>query len=114
MNVPGIYRHYKGKYYCAFSRAADEDTGEVFVLYRQMYAPFGYWLRPQEMFLGPQEVNGVSVPRFEKVSDLPPDMCSLPGGVSLTHSETLEQYDLLSQGADGARVRRNGRRYQEP
>jgi len=67
MAVAGIYRHFKGNYYEVIGYAVDIDSKEEFVIYRQMYDIFGYWMRPKEMFLGKRMTERGMVTRFEKV-----------------------------------------------
>ena len=46
-----VYRHLKGNYYLVEDLARDSETGEVFVVYRQLYGDGSLWIRPLEMFL---------------------------------------------------------------
>lgn len=67
MAVAGIYRHFKGNYYEVVGIAIDVDSKEEFILYRQMYDVFGYWMRPKDMFLGERMTENGPVARFTKV-----------------------------------------------
>lgn len=46
-----VYRHFKGKYYLAEDVVRDSETGEAYVLYRQLYGDGDRWIRPLSMFL---------------------------------------------------------------
>ncbi|GIW62594.1 MAG: hypothetical protein KatS3mg090_0420 [Patescibacteria group bacterium] len=72
MLKPGIYRHYKGKFYEVIGIARHSETLEPLVVYRALYdsKEFGknaLWVRPLKMFLEEVEVNGKKVKRFEKI-----------------------------------------------
>lgn len=66
-----IYRHFKGKHYQVLSIATHSETGEQMVVYQQLYAPFGVYVRPLAMFTG--KVDKEKYPqvqqeyRFEKL-----------------------------------------------
>ena len=52
MEIKGTYRHYKGNNYEVIGEAIDNLTKEEYIFYRQLYYPFGFWIRPRDMFLG--------------------------------------------------------------
>lgn len=63
----GIYRHYKGNLYEVLMTAQHSETEEWMVVYKALYGDKGMWVRPYEMFVEKVEVEGVSIPRFEKI-----------------------------------------------
>ena len=65
---PGRYRHYKGNEYEVLGVAHHSETREPFVVYRALYGETGLWIRPAAMFAETVERDGVTVPRFERVS----------------------------------------------
>ena len=50
-----IYKHFKGNYYLVEDIAKHSETGEKYVVYRQLYGDGELWIRPLDMFL--EEVN---------------------------------------------------------
>ena len=52
LKINGIYRHFKGDYYLLVDVAKHSETGEDYVVYRNLYDDCGLWVRPLEMFLG--------------------------------------------------------------
>ena len=106
MSISGVYRHYKGKYYRVCFRAEDKDTGEAFVLYRQMYEPYGYWIRPWDMFFGLRTENGSAEPRFVKIAEDLEE--TVPENAEIVHSETLARYSLAGREGDTVLVRNTG------
>lgn len=49
--IHGVYRHFKGKRYIVEDVALDSETGEEYVVYRQLYGERKLWVRPKQMFL---------------------------------------------------------------
>lgn len=50
MQVPGIYRHYKNKFYYAEKLATCSETGIDYVVYHALYGDYKTYIRPLEMF----------------------------------------------------------------
>ena len=46
-----IYKHFKGNYYLVEDIAKHSETGETYVVYRQLYGNGELWIRPLDMFL---------------------------------------------------------------
>lgn len=65
----GIYKHYKGNLYEVMMTAQHSETEEWMVVYRALYGNKGMWVRPYGMFVGKVELDGVLIPRFEKIED---------------------------------------------
>lgn len=67
----GTYRHNKkGQLYEVLGIALQTETDEPLVTYRPLYeSEFELFARPYAMFMQEIEVNGVMVPRFEKVDE---------------------------------------------
>jgi len=65
----GVYQHYKGNMYEVYMTARHSETEEWMVVYKALYGEQGMWVRPYEMFVEEVEVEGVFVPRFQKVED---------------------------------------------
>lgn len=71
-NIPkielGFYRHYKGKLYEVVGVAAHTETLEPLVVYKPLYeSDVKLWVRPYEMFINLIQIDGNTIPRFEKV-----------------------------------------------
>ena len=49
----GVYRHFKGRCYLVEDVARHSETGEEYVVYRQLYGEGKLWIRPRDMFLEP-------------------------------------------------------------
>ena len=46
-----VYKHFKGNYYLVEDIAKHSETGETYVVYRQLYGNGELWIRPLDMFL---------------------------------------------------------------
>ena len=66
---PGRYRHYKGDLYEVIGTAHHSETCEPMTLYRALYGEKGLWVRPAGMFDETVTVNGVTQPRFSKITE---------------------------------------------
>jgi hypothetical protein len=64
----GRFRHYRGGEYEVICMARHSETEERLVVYRQLNQDTGYWVRPYEMFFENVVHEGVTKPRFEKIS----------------------------------------------
>ena len=69
---PGVYRHYKGRYYLVIGMARHSETLEELVVYMALYehpefGPYALWVRPKHMFTETVKVGEKEVPRFEYV-----------------------------------------------
>lgn len=58
------YRHFKGKDYKVIAVANHTETGDRYVVYKQLYAPFETYIRPYEMFCS--EVDKIKYPDVEQ------------------------------------------------
>ena len=71
VTVHGVSRHFKGKQYYVEGVARCSETGQEYVVYRQLYGERTLWVRPLAMFLS--EVDREKYPdakqvyRFEEV-----------------------------------------------
>ncbi len=66
---PGRYRHYKGGLYEVVDTVRHSETCEPMTLYRALYGENGLWVRPAAMFLETVVIDGVTQPRFNRISD---------------------------------------------
>lgn len=68
----GTYRHHKGGIYEVLDVVCHSETLEWHVLYesqdRKAQGLPALWARPYDMFVEMVEVDGVMMPRFEKIS----------------------------------------------
>lgn len=67
--APGRYRHYKGGLYTVVGIARHSETGEFLVVYRPEYGERAFWVRPVTMFNESVQIEGKSIPRFERLPD---------------------------------------------
>lgn len=67
-DIAGRYRHYKGNEYEVIGEGTHTETEERFVVYKALYEPFGIWIRPYDMFFETVTVDGITQPRFQKIS----------------------------------------------
>ena len=65
----GRYRHYKQLDYEVLGVVRHSETLEPLVLYKALYGEQGVWVRPFAMFTEKVMVDGVSRPRFQKLSN---------------------------------------------
>lgn len=98
MAVAGIYRHFKGNYYEVIGIAIDVDTKDEFVLYRQMYDVFGYWMRPKDMFFGEKVTENGSIVRFAKIGMSFENILEKEDifSISVGHTETQNRYKVIN------------------
>ncbi len=69
----GTYKHYKGGEYEVVGVGRIEATMEECVIYKMLYDTEDFpegslWVRPVTVFLEEVEVDGITVPRFQKIS----------------------------------------------
>lgn len=62
-----VWRHYKGGIYNVITLAYHTEIGEELVVYEDTKGKV--WVRPSKMFLEHVEINGVKVPRFERLGE---------------------------------------------
>lgn len=68
---PGIYLHYKGRYYHVYDVARHSEDESYYVVYRPDYGDQSLWVRPLSMFSETVQVNGETLPRFKYIGPLP-------------------------------------------
>ena len=61
---PGVYRHFKGKYYRLLFLAEHTETRETLVIYQALYGERGLWARPLSMWGETVRRDGLEAPRF--------------------------------------------------
>ena len=64
---PGKYRHFKGKEYEVIGVATHSESLEPMVVYMQLYAEGGLWVRPASMWNETVERDGKVYKRFTLV-----------------------------------------------
>lgn len=98
MALSGIYRHFKGNYYEVVGLAIDVDSKEEYILYRQMYDVFGYWIRPKDMFLGERMTESGPVARFAKIGISFENILEKEDifNISIGNSETQNRYKVIN------------------
>jgi hypothetical protein len=64
---PGLYRHYKGRWYEVIDTVRCSETLQPQVLYRALYGGFGLWVRPAAMFMESGDFAGAHQARFTPV-----------------------------------------------
>ena len=89
---PGIYKHYKNKYYKVIGEATHSETEEKLVVYQCLYGDYGMWVRPKAMFTELVEVDGNQIPRFELIPE--PDPEPTPPAKEI-NKEALDNYLAL-------------------
>lgn len=65
----GLYQHYKGNRYLVTGIARHTETEELLVIYKPEHEKGAgkFWVRPLDMFTDVVTVDGVSIPRFERI-----------------------------------------------
>ena len=64
LEIGAVYRHFKGNLYLVEDVAKHSETGETYVIYRQMYGNKSLWIRPLDMFL--EELDHEKYPDVEQ------------------------------------------------
>lgn len=67
---PGIYQHYSGKLYQVIGICRHSETLEEMVIYRALYADYGLWVRPKNMFQEEIVINGILTKRFKFIKTI--------------------------------------------
>ncbi len=70
---PGVYRHYKGRFYRLLGEARHAETGEELVVYQALYGERGWWVRPRSMFVEEVITDQSAQPRFAYFGEKLPD-----------------------------------------
>lgn len=71
---PGVYRHFKGKYYQVIGVAHHSETMEELVVYRALYGERGLWVRPASMWEETVERDGMINKRFTYIGETDPQI----------------------------------------
>ena len=64
----GLYRHFKGGQYEVIGTARHSESLEPMTVYRALYGAHGLWVRPAAMFTEQVTIDGVTQPRFQKIT----------------------------------------------
>lgn len=92
-----IYRHFKGNVYQIITIARHSETNIKMVVYQQLYAPYGVYVRPLDMFMSKIDTKKYpkekQIYRFEKIDIRGEDTVEQPAESS---AETLNR--LLNRG----------------
>ena len=51
VKIKGVYKHFKGIYVIVEDIATHSETGEKYVVYRELKGETSLWVRPIDMFL---------------------------------------------------------------
>jgi len=98
-----IYRHFKGNVYQIITLARHSETNIKMVVYQQLYAPYGVYVRPLDMFMSKIDTKKYpkekQIYRFEKIDIRGEDKVEQPAESS---AETLSR--ILSRGKKGNEI----------
>lgn len=102
MEIKGTYRHFKGNNYEVIGDAVDAFNKEEYIFYRQLYFPFGFWIRPRDMFLGYKQDGDKKIKRFTRIADNQKDCLTNVNlkEIEISHSETKLKYKIIGE-SDG-------------
>lgn len=99
MEIKETYRHYKGNNYEVIGEAIDNLTKEEYIFYRQLYYPFGFWIRPRDMFLWYKYDADKRVKCFTRIADSQKDSLTNVDlkEIEISHSETKVIYRIVGE-----------------
>lgn len=99
MDIKGTYRHFKGNNYEVIGEAIDKLTHEGYIFYRQLYYPFGFWIRPRDMFFGYKLDGEKKIKRFTRIADSQKDCLTNVdiSKIEISHSETKAIYRIIDE-----------------
>lgn len=100
MEIRGTYRHFKGNNYEVIGVAIDASNNkEEYIFYRQLYFPFGFWIRPKDMFLGYKQDGDKKIKRFTRIADNQKDCLTNVNlkEIEINHSETKLKYKIVGE-----------------